>query len=151
MKEFTGATEWKGILVAAATAFARAYSADYSTVVLQDSPLAYYRFNDSVDRSGLQQNSGSLGAAGNASTDLGVVHSIPGAIAGEGDRAAFFDFASRTEIPWNAAINPPNTQAFTMEAWFYPVSDQTATGQSPVNNRYAPSGANRQGWVIFQR
>jgi hypothetical protein len=131
------------------TALGRARAGDYSAAVLQDAPLSYYRFDDSLARSAVQKNSGSLGAAGDATTDLGTVHSIPGAIAG--DRAAFFDFASRTEVPWNAAFNPPNTQAFTMEGWFYPTSDQTATGQSPVNNRYAPSGGIRQGWVIFQR
>src|SRR5580765_4633263 len=124
-------------------AVGRVQAGDYAAAVLQDAPLGYYRFNDSLDRSPAQKNSGSLGAAGNATTDLGTVHSIPGAIVGEGDRAAFFDFASRTEVPWNAAINPPNTQSFTMEGWFYPASDQTATGQSPVNNRYAPSGGIR--------
>ncbi len=141
---------WSSVLLAVAAAGA-VRASDYATVVSQDEPLAYYRFNDALDRPGVQKNSGSIGTAGNAATDLGIVHSIPGALAGEGNRAAFFDFASRTEIPWNGAINPPNTQAFTMEAWFYPASDQTASGQSPVNNRYAPSGAQRQGWVIFQR
>src|SRR5207247_2700575 len=109
--------------------------------------------NDDTSRSPINKNSGSLGAAGNATNDLptGVVHPFPGAIAGEGNRSEFFDFSTRTEIPWNAALNPPNTQPFTAEAWFYPASDQTATGQSPINNRYAPSGADRQGWVFFQR
>ena len=127
--------------------------ADYPSTVLSDNPLAYYRLNDSVARSNINKNSGSLGAAGNATNDLatGVVHPFPGAIVGDGNRSEFFDFTTRTEIPWNAALNPPNTQPFTVEAWFYPASDQTATGQCPMNNRYAPSGANRQGWVFFQR
>ncbi len=33
----------------------------------------------------------------------------------------------------------------------YPASDQINAGQAVVNNRYAYSGATRQGWVIFQR
>jgi len=127
--------------------------ADYQATVLSDGPRAYYRFNDDTGRSAINRNSGSLGAAGNATNDLptGVVHPFPGALAGDGNRSEFFDFSTRTEIPWNAALNPPNTQPFTVEAWFYPASDQTATGQCPINNRYAPSGANRQGWVFFQR
>ena len=48
------------------------------------------------------------------------------------------------------AFNTPNTQPFTVEAWFYPASDQTGTGQSPIANRYTV-GPNRQGWVYFQR
>ena len=127
--------------------------ADYQSTVLSDGPKAYYRLNDDTTRAPINKNIGSLGAAGNATNDLGVVHPFSGALAGDGNRAEFFDFSSRTEVPWNAANNPPNTQPFTVEVWFYPASDQTGTGQSPLNNRYAPSGTgvNRQGWVFFQR
>jgi hypothetical protein len=128
-------------------------AADYAATVLSDQPKAYYRLNDDTSRSPINKNSGSLGTAGNATNDLptGVLHPFPGAIAGDGNRSEFFDFSTRTEIPWNAALNPPNTQPFTIEAWFYPASDQINGGQCPINNRYAPSGANRQGWVFFQR
>ncbi|PYJ62537.1 MAG: hypothetical protein DME24_03565 [Verrucomicrobia bacterium] len=86
--------------------------ADYQAMVLSDGPRAYYRLNDDTGRSPINRNSGSLGAAGNATNDLptGVVHPFPGALAGDGNRSEFFDFSTRTEIPWNAALNPPNTQ-----------------------------------------
>lgn len=126
-------------------------ASDYSTAVLADAPAAYYQLGDSTNRTVVNRNSGSAGAAGNATQNLGRVHTMQGAIAGDPGRAAFFDFTSRTEIPWSAALNPTNTQPFTIEAWFYPASDQTATGQCPINNRYAYSGADRQGWVFFQR
>ena len=127
----------------------------YSSAVTNDGPLAYYRFNDSQTRSLINVNSGSLGAAGNASNDLaavtfGVVDSIPGAIAGDPDRAEFFDFTTRTEIPFNSALNTPSDQPFSVEAWFYPVSDQVSTGMSPLANRYT-QGSTRQGWVMYQR
>src|SRR6266446_10524003 len=132
----------------------------YPAVVKGDGALGYYRFNDSVARARINVNSGTLGAAGNATNDAmffkggelptGIVHPFPGAIAGDGDRSEFFDFTTRTEIPFNAAFNTPNTQPFTVEAWFYPASDQTGTGQAPINNRYT-SGSNRQGWTFFQR
>ena len=144
-------------LLAAATVLSMLSSegADYASKIIADGPLAYYRFNDGTQRTNVNQNSGSLGAAGNATNDLpsGVVHPFPGAIAGDGNRSEFFDFSTRTEIPWNAALNPPNSQPFTVEAWFYPASDQTATGQCPINNRYAYSTSTpgRQGWVFFQR
>jgi hypothetical protein len=129
-----------------------AAAADYPSTVLSDNPRAYYRLNDPTARTPINKNSGSLGAAGNATNDLaGIVRPFPGALVGDGNRSEFFDFSSRTEVPWNAAVNPPNTQPFTVEAWFYPASDQTATGQCPIGNRYAPPGANRQGWVFFQR
>jgi hypothetical protein len=55
--------------------------ADYQSAVLANGPKAYYRLNDSTNRSPINVNSGSLGAAGNATNDLaGVVHPYPGAL-----------------------------------------------------------------------
>jgi hypothetical protein len=130
---------------------AQSARADYPAGVLADAPEAYYRFNDDFTRSTLNKNVGTLGGGGDATQNLGRVHSIPGAVAGDSDRAAFFDFTSRTEIPWNAAVNPSNDKPFTIEAWFYPASDQTGVGQAPLTNRFAYSGLDRQGWVFFQR
>jgi hypothetical protein len=134
--------------------------ADYKSLVLSDNPKAYYRLNDSTVRSPINVNSGTLGPAGNATNDgmffkggsnpTGVVHPFPGAIVGDGDRAEFFDSSTRTEVPFNPAFNTPNTQPFTVEAWFYPATDQTGSGMAPINNRYT-LGANRQGWTFFQR
>ena len=133
--------------------------ADYQATVLSDGPKAYYRLNDDTSRSLIHTNIGSLGAAGNAINDLmtfksgagtigtnttSVVHPFPGAIVGDGNRSEFFDFTTRTEIPWNAAFNTPANQPFTVEAWFYPATDQTASGMAPINNRYT-AGPNRQG------
>src|SRR6266576_5765973 len=149
------------VLAAALTFVAiSAAQADYKSLVLSDNPKAYYRLNDSTVRSPINYNSGTLGAAGNATNDplyykggslpTGTVHPFPGAIAGDGNRSEFFDFTTRTEIPFHPAFNTPNTQPFTVEAWFYPASDQTGSGQAPINNRYT-AGANRQGWTFFQR
>src|SRR4051812_25252103 len=96
--------------------------------VLADHPLAYYRFNDAPQPGKINVNSGSLGAAGNATNDLSAVQSFPGAIAGDGNRSGFFDSSTRTIIPFNASLNPANTTPFTVEAWFYPASDQINGG-----------------------
>lgn len=127
-------------------------AATYATAVVNDGALAYYRLNDSLARGTINVNQGSLGAAGNATNDLptGVVRSFPGAIVGDPNRSSFFDFTTRTEIPFNSALNAPNTQPFTIEGWFYPASDQTATGQGALANRWT-QGGNRQGWVMYQR
>ena len=111
-----------GPLIAAVVTFlavALARAADYQSAVLSDGPLAYYRFNDDTTRSPINKNSGSLGAAGNAINDLlvfktgtlptGVVHPFPGAIVGDGNRSEFFDFTTRTEIPFNAAFTEPGS------------------------------------------
>jgi len=127
--------------------------ADYQATVLSDGPKAYYRLNDDTSRTLINKNSGSLGAAGDATNDLssaGDLHPFPGAIVGDPNRAVFFDFSTRTEIPFSEALNPPNTQPFTIEAWLYPSSDQTGNGMSPLANRWTLTG-DRQGWVFFQR
>src|SRR5262249_21409909 len=95
------------------TGTARAASPAYPAAVLADGPLAYYRFNDSLSRSNVNVNSGSLGAPGNA-TNLNL-HLVQGAISGSRNPATYFDSTARTIIPWNAAINPPATQDFTVE------------------------------------
>src|SRR5262249_17934888 len=80
------------------------------------------------------------------------LHIFPGAIAGDGDKSQFFDTGtSYGMIPFNAAMNPDNTQPFTVEAWYYPASDQINGGQCTINNRLAGSATDRTGWVVFQR
>ena len=143
----------KPIAVAACALLAcLAAQADYSSTVLKDNPKAYYRLNDTTNRTLINRNLGSLGTAGDATNDLpaGVVASFPGAIAGDPNRSVFFDGTTRTEIPFSSALNTPNTKPFTMEVWLYPASDQTATGMSPLANRWT-QGGNRQGWVFYQR
>jgi hypothetical protein len=152
--------KWPLLVAAAALLAISTARADYPALIQSDHPKAYYRLNDANARTLLHQNLGTLGAAGNATNDpmyfkggqlpTGVVHPFPGAIVGDPDRSEFFDSTTRTEIPFNPAFNTPNTQPFTVEAWFYPASDQTGTGQAPINNRYT-SGSNRQGWTFFQR
>ena len=144
-------------LLALPVLMTQATRADYQSTVLADGPKAYYRLNDDTSRTLINKNSGTLGAAGNATNDLatltgGSLHSIPGAIVGDGDRAAFFDFTTRTEIPFNAALNPPNTQPFSLEAWIYAASDQAGNGMGVLVNRIKPSDSSfRQGWVMYQR
>ena len=123
---------------------------DYPTQVLQDGPLAYYRFNDSLVRNNVNANSSGLGAAANATNTFNL-HPFPGTLAGDGNRSRFFDTTGWSMIPYNAVLNPGNTRPFTIEAWFYPASDQINGGQCPLNNRLAGSAPNRSGWVFFQR
>ena len=147
------------VVAAACALLAQATAhADYQTTVLGDGPKAYYRLNDDTTRPLGFKNSGSLGAPGNGTNDLaavtgGVVHSIPGAIVGDANPAAFYDFTTRTEIPFNALLNTPNNQPFSVEAWLLPANDQDTTaagGMGVMANRWT-QGGNRQGWVVYQR
>jgi hypothetical protein len=124
-------------------------AADYPTTVAADNPLAYYRMNDSLARGNTNLNAGSLGAAASA-TNLNV-RAYSGGIVGDRDRSQFYDSTARAIIPFQEALNPPADQAFTIEAWIYPASDQIGNGQAVIANRYVNSGESRQGWIIFQR
>lgn len=125
--------------------------ADYATAVLNDGPRAYYRLNEDTSRSNVNKNSGSLGTAGDFENTSNL-KAIPGALAGSGNRAQFFDTGTAYGmIPFNAALNPDNTQPFTIEVWFYPASDQINAGQCPINNRVSSGFPDRTGWVFFQR
>ena len=122
----------------------------YPSVVESDGALGYYRFNDSLTRGNINSNSGSLGAAGDM-TNTFTLQAIPGALAGSGDQAQFFNCASWGMIPFHTALNPANTQPFTLEVWFLPTSDQISSGQCPMNNRVSSGVTDRTGWVFFQR
>jgi hypothetical protein len=120
----------------------------YSSAVLSDGPLAYYRFNDPV-RSTTVHNYGSLGAAGNG-TNVNS-HPVSGALAGSTDAAAYYNgTGARTLVPFQADNNPPEGQSFTIEAWFMVTQEVTdSPGPCPLFNRI--SSGDRSGWVFFQR
>jgi hypothetical protein len=125
----------------------------YSSTVIADGPLAYYRFNDSLFRTNLNLNLGSFGSAGNA-TNLNTHLVGDGAIMGSHDTATYFDSTARTIAPWNSALNPNQSNDFTVEGWFNPSSDETFgafAGPSPIMNRFSGAAINRSGWVYFQR
>ena len=132
---------------------ARATGPLYQSVVVGDGPLAYYRFNDSTNRPNINVNSGSLGAAGNATNlNTHAVNETP--IRGSLSASTYFDLTARTIVPWTAALNPSGSNDFTVEGWFNPSSDGTFgnyAGPSPIMNRFSGAAINRQGWVFFQR
>ena len=136
-------------LIALVASTCRSIAADYPSTVLADQPLGYYRLQLPA-RTNLNLNSGSLGAAANA-TNFNVFPVGSGAIAGSRNGAAYFN-GSRTIVPFQPAVNPPASSDFTIEAWVQPTVEVTdAPGPAPLNNRYSYSGVNRQGWVFFQR
>ena len=132
-----------GVTLLGAPLFADSYSA----AVLGDSPLAYYRLGDAAPPD-IAINSGSLGAALHGS-HVNVAHRYQGALFESVSTANHFGGSSRTVVPFHAALNPPASQSFTIEAWLKPTIEGLANAQAPLFNRH--SSGNRQGWVFFQR
>jgi len=95
-------------------------------------------------------NSGSLGAAGNATNSANVTLNIAGPLAAPGDFAVGYGLGARTTLGYNAALNPAANQPFTIEYWAKPFSiTDDAVGPAPVFDRVSSSP--RSGWVFFQR
>lgn len=121
---------------------------NYSTVILKNNPLAYYRLND-VPPPDLASNSGSLGTNGTGYY-VNAGQRAAGALTAAPDAAASFDGSgARVVVPFTPAMNPAASQPFTVEAWVLPTIDGLGNAQAPLFNRH--SAGNRQGWVFFQR
>ena len=93
-------------------------------------------------------NTGSLGVAANGTNSDSVTLSNPGVLGGA-DQAAAYSGGARTTIPFQADLNPASGSPFTIEFWARPTASDN--DDVAISNRYAPSGANRSGWVFYQR
>jgi hypothetical protein len=131
----------------------------YRSLVLADGAVEYLRLNELNPTYNAAGNSGLLGAAGDGAHSPGVIHSVPGAIAGDSDLAMRYwaidtnsdDGGVPTLIPFNAALNPSGS--FSVEAWLRPTEDGNGNAQCPMFNRNPndSEAPNREGWDFFQR
>ncbi len=131
--------------------------ADYASDVLAQSPLAYWRFNETAVAPPLDSvtNSGSLGTTGDGYVVLDVLKGQAGVVGSSirlnnaGGPVIGYS-GSKVEIPFNPALNP---KVFSIEFWAkpnsLPVSD--ATGLCPLSsfNQNWFGGANRSGWLFY--
>lgn len=94
--------------------------ADYSSTVLNKSPIGYWRLNETnLPSFGVATNSGSLGPAGHGLYVNGAAQ-VPGPLAASTDTAAKFDgFSQKVQVPFNAELNP--SSEFSVEAWVKPM------------------------------
>ncbi|HVY69401.1 MAG TPA: LamG domain-containing protein [Verrucomicrobiae bacterium] len=124
----------------------------YETLVQQDAPALYLRFNEASPDTDVAVNMGSTQNAGAGANSDQVRHKADGVLTDKDGAYAYHwrNGSSTTDIPWLAANNPGPEVPFTFETWLKATSDRINPGACPVNNRYAKAG-NRTGWVIFQR
>ena len=104
----------------------------YSTTILSDLPVAYWRMGET-------SGSSAVDASGNgrAGTYAGVALGMPGAIGGDSDTSSLFG-ASGASV---AAAVLPLMSNWTAEAWVFPTAAQTATPYI-VCDRFSASGIN---------
>jgi autotransporter-associated beta strand protein len=97
----------------------------------------------------LLTNSGSTGAAGNATANTGTVVAT-GALAGSTDPAMAFN-SQVARIPYDAALNPAGS--FTVACWINPANVAVGSRvlvQSMINGENPGNGDDRTGWVFRQ-
>ena len=113
----------------------------YSSSVLADSPLAYWRLGES---------SGSTAADASGNGRTGSFLNTPtlgtgGALTSDSNTAVGFNGTDEyVTVPYAAALNPAQV---TVEAWAYPTGGQ-GTFRSVVTSRdYAPGNA--RGYILY--
>ncbi|SPE63360.1 exported hypothetical protein [Verrucomicrobia bacterium] len=148
-----------GIFLFASTA-AVSVRADYPSLVLSNSPVAYWRFNETTPSPQppvVSNVAPALGATGTGYIVDDVTLGQPGIVG----NCALFDNAadtvgncgSRIDVPFQPAINP--NAPWTVECWVKPRSvlgpSGDANGLCPVSSMepYFHGGGNRSGWLFY--
>ena len=121
--------------------------ADYESEILSESPIGYYRFNDSVatDDLDVAPNLGSLGVAAKGLYSTSIVHAVPGALAAASNTAGKVINNGMT-VPFQPGLN--NQGSFTVEAWLKPTLASTPGLTCAVSSVNVTSP--RKGWLIYQ-
>ncbi len=121
--------------------------ADYSSTILAQKPVGYWRLNETAPPQPLASalNQGSLGAAEDGSYNDYPVRGVPGPF--NGSVGVSFNGVSQSVTALYAPALNPN--AFTIEAWLRPDSATPPGNLTCVmSSMYSP--APRQGWLIYQ-
>src|SRR5437868_2508708 len=117
MKCFLGRGQWSWIalLVVGAAAPCVLGSANYSTVILNDGPIGYWRLGEAGTATTAVEYTGS---GRDGTYTRGVVSGVPGAIVGDSDTAAQFDeFTAWVDVPVIPSDPFTLRNSFTLEAW----------------------------------
>lgn len=131
--------------------------ADYQSDVLAQSPVGYWRLNETTQPpiGDVATNRGSLGPAATGYYLGTAVHPGEGALAGSTDAGAWFDGTSGcfVGVPISTGLMP--SSAFTVEFWTKPNTTRPddAGLLSPVASlfRYTTAPANNaNGWIFYQ-
>src|SRR5688572_21671175 len=140
-----------------------ATGADYSSTVLSQNPVGYWRLNETAQPVVARPpaNSGSLGTAADGQYLLNPKRGEPGALAGStATSVRFFNptldvgyGGSKVEIPFRTALNPNGP--FSVEFWAKPTTIVTNAycPVASINSDPAIGPTNsdpRAGWLFYQ-
>src|SRR6266446_26542 len=123
--------------------------ADYSSTVLSQCPVGYWRLNETTPPPlpSIATNLGTLQSGADGDYSGFPTKGVPGALGGA-DKAVSFDggFTQWATTGYQPDLNPTN---FTIEAWLNPGTDTPAGGlRCALASMH--SGSPRAGWLIYQ-
>lgn len=126
----------------------------YQTLVAGDGATLHLRMDEKSAWRSVATNLGTLGSDGNGLHFPGAIHQVPGALVAGGDTALRFNRIDKVSNDGGYPTVLPNlpqfnTESFSWEGWVKPAAEGTQNAQCVVMN-YNP-GANRTGWVLWQR
>ena len=140
------------IALTAAFALSAQASNTYSNAVMTLNPVGYWPLTDSASPPGavtpVTANTGSLGAAQNATPAGDIIFGYPGAIVGENDSADSFNgfINAATPAPYSSDVS--SAPSFTIEAWLLSHDDGTFWGTTCPLSDVDPNSP-RSGWLIY--
>lgn len=109
----------------------------YATLVLQDTPAAYWRLGETNGTVAHDETGAHAGAYLN-----GVTLGRPGALSGDPNTAAGFGSGLKVDVPFSSALNP---SVFTAECWAR-VTGGSGTHRSPLTSRGGPA---QSGYIFY--
>ena len=136
-------------MFSAADVHAAVALADYPAAVLADGPIAYWRFNETVQYPPpvLSTNLGSLGPVADGKYNGSIAPQQAGALVGGDDKAVTFAGAGKIDVPFSDGLNP--SESFSVEFWVNPSSSPAPGGfASPLSS--VNLGAGRSGFIFYQ-
>ncbi len=121
----------------------------YSQIVTADSPVAYWRLDESTGSTNALDSVGSFdGAYSSLGTDL--TFGYPTGIPSDIDTGIHVTNSATVTIPYALELNPV-TGPWSYEIWIQPTSQDSANFHTPLSSLASENaGANKNGWNIYQ-
>lgn len=109
---------------------------DYRTLVLGDTPTAYWRLGETSGTAAVDQV-----AARNGTYTAGVTQGVTGGLVGDADRAARFDGVDdRVAVGDADVFSLTRTGRLSIEAWVRPTNDDSASGGGVIVSKGGTGG-----------
>jgi hypothetical protein len=120
----------------------------YVAAVQANSPVGFWRLNDTVPLLPVDVASNVVNASLNGAYRNNPKHQLPGALVASSDKASAFDANNNLmQVPYSATLNSSN---FTAEAWLEPTAVQAPGDINVCAMASVFASSPREGWLIYQ-